>query len=397
MGKDNYTFAKRLSTWLGLSGLVFGAFCGGATASGAYATTHFAKFGGGYMLVFSAMFMVIMAVACILGLNVVKAYNVTNYKDFYLVLYGLQGPDANPALKKGVTIMFDIYTILKGIAACAGALALMGTLGNSMLGIDNMTAAFFSALLFAVLCVSGGSFLRKFNTAITIALLVLMVVILGVVCSAKGDVLVSLLTDFKTGLDWSGATLSAGFLGVFAYCMNTGSWGATLSSYAERLRDNKDVVGSGICIGVIVTSLFVITSCIVLPYLPQELNSTPILHIVTQFGMPVLLSLYWVIILFSAVSTGPAYGFTICARFEKLWTSTSVSLKIKRLVIGGAYMLLCWFISRMGLTKIVSIILGGTGTISCFIIWIPLLIAVPRVYRLRKAQKQGEMADRQQS
>ena len=386
MNNTNYTFAKRLSTWLGLAGLVFGAFCGGATASGAYATTHFAKFGGGYMLVFSLMFAVIMSIACILGLNVVKAYNITNYNQFYLALYGLQGPDANPLLKKIVTVMFDIYTILKGIAACAGALALMGTLGNSMLGIGNMTSAFIAALLFAVLCVFGGSFLRRFNTAITVGLLVLMLVILGVVCTVKGDVLLSLLTDFETGLDWSGTTLSAGFLGVFAYCMNTGSWGATLSSYSERMRDGKDVVGAGISIGIIVTSLFVITSSIVLPYLPEELNSTPILNIVTYLGMPVLLGLYWIIMLLSAISTGPAYGFSICARFEKMWKSASVSLKVKRLVIGGAYMLLCWLISRMGLTAIVSIILGATGTISCFIIWIPLVIAIPRVYRLRKEQ-----------
>lgn len=387
MTQENYTFAKRFATWIGLAGLVFGAFCGGATASGAYATTHFAKFGGGYMLVFSAMFAIIMSIACILGLNVVKAYNVTNYNQFYMALYGLQDENANPVLKKIVSVVFDFYTILKGIAACAGALALMGMLGKSMLGLNNMTGAFIAAILFACLCVFGGSFLRRFNTTITVALLVLMLVILGVVCSVKGDVLASRLTDFQTGLDWSGVTLRAGFLGVFAYCMNTGAWGATLSSYSERLRDEKDIVGSGITIGIVVTTLFVITSCIVLPYLPEELNSTPILNIITTFGMPVLMVMYWIIILLSAISTGPAYGFSICARFEKIWKSEKVNIKVKRLVISGLYMLLCWFISRMGLTKIVSLILGTTGTISCFIIWIPLFIAIPRVHKLRKQQK----------
>ena len=195
MTQENYTFAKRFATWIGLAGLVFGAFCGGATASGAYATTHFAKFGGGYMLVFSAMFAIIMSIACILGLNVVKAYNVTNYNQFYMALYGLQGENANPVLKKIVSVVFDFYTILKGIAACAGALALMGMLGKSMLGLNNMTGALIAAILFACLCVFGGSFLRRFNTAITVALLVLMLVILGVVCSVKGDVLASRLPD----------------------------------------------------------------------------------------------------------------------------------------------------------------------------------------------------------
>ena len=169
--------------------------------------------------------------------------------------------------------------------------------------------------------------------------------------------------------------------------MNTGAWGATLSSYSERLRDKKDIVGAGFTIGIVVTTLFVITSCIVLPYLPEELNSTPILNIITTFGMPVLMVMYWIIILLSAISTGPAYGFSICARFEKIWKSEKVNIKVKRLVISGLYMLLCWFVSRMGLTKIVSLILGTTGTISCFIIWIPLFVAIPRIHKLRKQQK----------
>ena len=45
MKTEKYTPWQRFSTWMGLAGLVFGAFCGGATASGTYATTHFAKFG----------------------------------------------------------------------------------------------------------------------------------------------------------------------------------------------------------------------------------------------------------------------------------------------------------------------------------------------------------------
>ncbi len=387
MKEENYTFLKRFCTWMGLAGLVFGAFCGGATASGTYATAHFARFGGGYMLVFVLMYITTMSLSCILGLNVVRAYNITDYKMFYLALYGLHEPDANPLLKKIVTIVFDIYTILKGIAAVAGALALMGTLGYSMLGLNTQLSAFISALLFAVLCVTGSGFLRKFNTAITVALLGSLLAIMGAVCMVKGDVLMNLLGNFQVGLDWSGVSLSAGFLGVLAYCFNVGSWGGTLASYSERVRDEKDVIGGGITIGIVVSSLFFITSCIVLPYLPEELNSTPILNIIGYLGNPVLLGIYWIVMLFSAISTGPAFGFSITARFEKLWKGDKPSLAVKRLVISLIYMLLCWLISNIGLMRIVTIILGATGTISAFIIWIPLFIAIPRVNRLRKAQK----------
>ena len=37
MLQEKYTIRMRLSVWFGLAALVFGAFCGGAMASGAYA------------------------------------------------------------------------------------------------------------------------------------------------------------------------------------------------------------------------------------------------------------------------------------------------------------------------------------------------------------------------
>ena len=44
MLQEKYTIRMRLSVWFGLAALVFGAFCGGAMASGAYATSYFARF-----------------------------------------------------------------------------------------------------------------------------------------------------------------------------------------------------------------------------------------------------------------------------------------------------------------------------------------------------------------
>lgn len=135
MSQEKYTFAMRFSTWFGLAALVFGGFCGGAMASGAYATSYFARYGGGHMLVFVLIFVAIMAVCCSLGINLIRAYKVTDYNGFYLALYGLQGPDANPLLKRIVALFFDCFTILSGIAACSGAMALFGSLAQSATGI----------------------------------------------------------------------------------------------------------------------------------------------------------------------------------------------------------------------------------------------------------------------
>ncbi|NBH72617.1 hypothetical protein D3Z51_11410 [Clostridiaceae bacterium] len=386
MSQEKYTFKKRFATWFGLAALVFGGFCGGAMASGAYATSYFARYGGGHMLVFVLIFMAVMAVCCTLGINLIRAYKVTDYNGFYLALYGLQKPDSNPLLKRIVALFFDCFTILSGIAACAGAMALFGSLGQSMAGIPVKAGSLAAAFAFAVLSVYGGAFLRKFNTIMTLALTASLLAILVAVCLLRGDVLAGLLGNFQVGVDWSGVPLATGYTMVVSYCFNVGSWGATLSSYSERIRDQKDAVGSGILIAVFVGALFFVTSCIVLPFLPEELNSTPILNICQNHLGSTLTVTYWVVIFIAVITTGPTFAFSIAARFMKLWKNDAVSQKLKIFAIAFTFMVVCYFVSLMGLMKIVQIILTSTGAIAAFSIFIPLLVSVFRVAKLNRAE-----------
>ena len=387
MSQDNYTFKMRFSAWFGLAALVFGAFCGGAMASGAYATSYFARYGGGHMLIFVLIFMAIMAICCTLGINVIRAYKVTDYNGFYLALYGLHRPDSNPALKRLVALFFDFYTILTGITACSGAMALFGSLANSVTGIPVHVGSMIAALMFAVLSVYGGAFLRKFNTVMTLVLTGSLLAILVAVCAIRGDVLVNLLGNFETGVDWSGASLATGYTMLISYCFNVGSWGATLSSYSEKIRDQKDAIGAGIMIAIFVGALFFATSCIVLPFLPEELNSTPILNICQNYLGSTLTLIYWIVIFIAVITTGPTFAFSIAARFLKLWKSSQVDQKLKVFVIALAFMVICYFVSLMGLMKIVQILLTSTGAIGAFSIFVPLIISIFRIRRLNRLER----------
>ncbi len=387
MLQEKYTFRKRFATWFGLAALVFGGFCGGAMASGAYATSYFARYGGGHMLIFVLIFMAVMAVCCTLGINLIRAYKVTDYNGFYLALYGLQKPDSNPLLKRIVALFFDCFTVLSGIAACAGAMALFGSLGQSMAGIPVKVGSLAAAFAFAVLSVYGGAFLRKFNTIMTLALTASLLAILVAVCVIRGDVLAGLLGNFQAGVEWSGVPLATGYTMVVSYCFNVGSWGATLSSYSEKIRDQKDAVGSGILIAGFVGALFFMTSCIVLPFLPEELNSTPILNICQNYLGSTLTVTYWVVIFIAVITTGPTFAFSIAARFMKLWKNDAVSQKLKIFSIAFTFMVVCYFVSLMGLMKIVQIILTSTGAIAAFSIFIPLLVSVFRVAKLNRAER----------
>ena len=129
------------------------------------------------------------------------------------------------------------------------------------------------------------------------------------------------------------------------------------------------------------------TSCIVLPFLPEELNSTPILNICQNYLGSTLTVTYWVVIFIAVITTGPTFAFSIAARFMKLWKNDAVSQKLKIFSIAFTFMVVCYFVSLMGLMKIVQIILTSTGAIAAFSIFIPLLVSVFRVAKLNRAER----------
>jgi hypothetical protein len=176
--KEKTGFAKTFSIWFGLGALMFGTFCGANMASGVYASTYIVTLGGGWALVWLIMFFTAMSFFCSVGLNFVRSYKITNYNAYYLALYGLQKPGANPVLKGIVTVFFDIYTMMMGLVTVAATVALFSELMNVLLGIPTVIASIFGVLLFAVLSIYGAAFLRRFNTLMTISLIVSLVTIL---------------------------------------------------------------------------------------------------------------------------------------------------------------------------------------------------------------------------
>jgi hypothetical protein len=390
--EENRTFAKRFLAWFGLGALIFGTFCGANMASGVYAAAYIVTLGGGWALVWLLMIFVFMTFFCIIGMDFAMAYKVDNYNSYYLALYGLQKPDANPALKIAVSLFFDINTLLGGLITVAACVALFAALMNTLLGVPTMVASIFSVLLFTVLTIYGAGFLRKFNTAMTISLLVCLVAILISVISLRGDVLASRIGNFTEGLDWSKSTLSAHASMMFSYCMTLSIWGASLCNYFEKVKDRKDVVGTGITIGVLIVILWALTSAIVLPFMPEVLSNTPILMICRQYLPTALTLVYWVVVVFSVVSTAPTFAFNIANRFSRLWKTEKVSQKVKFFTISLVFLIMCWFISGVGLMTIVQKGYIMLGDVALFAIVIPLLISIYRVRMKNRAERNSAAA-----
>lgn len=387
MEKKTSEWKTSLSIWLPLAGLIFGSYCGGASASGAYAVSYFTPFGGGHMLTLLLIFVLMMAFFCSVAMNFIRVYKVTDYNAYFLALYGLQGENANPILKAIVTIFFDVHTLLTGITACAGTIALFSTMMGTIVSWSTMVTSLIAVFLFAFLTMYGASFLRKFNTALTVALIVCLCLLMGAVLKDRGDVYWSLLGNFQEGVNWTSTSLGAGYWMLITYGFTTTTWGSTLCNFSEQIRNKRDCYGSGILMGIVVGLLFLLTGSICLPYMPEAINNAPILGICQQYLAPWLSALYWVVVLAAVVTTAPTFCFNIGNRFSKVWKTTSIGTKTKFFIIAFAFLIICYFISFMGLLNIVKILLTALGTISGLAVGVPLLISIPRVWRKERAEK----------
>ena len=139
-----------------------------------------------------------------------------------------------------------------------------------------------------------------------------------------------------------------------SYCFNTSAWGSTLSNYSDQIRDNRDAIGSGIMIGVLVTALFAITGAIVLPFMPDVMQGTPILMICQNYFPGVLTAVYWVVVIFAVASTAPSFTFNISNRWAGVWKTEKLSHRAKFFILSLGFLLTCGILSQVGLMVIVK-------------------------------------------
>lgn len=378
--------AHTFAIWFGLAALMFGTQVGGSMAAGTYAVGYFAPYGGGWLLVFIAIYFCLRSAFAIHALEFTRIFKTDNYSAYYLELYGLNHDGANPVLKKAVMWMFDIYTTIAGIVVVAATINLFGSLTSSI-GINPYAGRLIAVAMFAFLSIYGAAFLRRFNTAMTISLVISMLLILAAVLSVRGDVFFERLGNFSIGADWTGKPVSSQIRLLISFGFASLTIGSTLCNFSEKIRDMKDSIGSGLMIGLLSISAFFLTSCIVLPFLPEMINNTPILSICQEYLPPFITTLYWIVVVFSVVSTGPTYSYTTANRFAKVWKTEKLSRQMKLLIISLIFLIGCYIISGIGLLTLVQKGFSALGTIASVIIGIPMLISIPRMIQKGREEK----------
>ena len=138
------------------------------------------------------------------------------------------------------------------------------------------------------------------------------------------------------------------------------------------------------------TNQYVCRDLRVLTIMDGGYRNAPILSICTQYLPKVLTIIYWVVVIFSVVSTAPTFTYNMSNRWASVWKSEKVTRKNKILIISTVYLLAALALSRIGLMKIVQKGYVLMGKAALYIVVIPLLFTIYRVWKKDKAEAQGK-------
>lgn len=385
--KEKSPAFQTFSIWFGLAALMFGTQVGGSMSAGTYAVGYMATYGGGWLLVFLGIYFLFRTFFSIHGLEFGRMYGVSDYSSYYLALYGLHGPNANPVLKTVVMTFFDIYSTLGRVITVAATIVLFGKLMDSMLGIPVNIGRLIAVVLFAFLTMYGAGFLRKMNTVMTVIIVAAMMILIGSVCAVRGDVLLERLGNFNIGPEWNEEPVSAHIALLISYALASSNVGATLCNFSDRIRSRRDAIGSGILIGLFSIAAFGMTSLIVLPFLPEMFVDTPILDICGKYLNPAITAIYWATIFFSVISTAPPFTYSNSNRFLKLWKTDKVKREVKILVLSLVFLMICYIVSGVGLMALVRKGYSALGAVGGVAIGIPIIISLFRMWKKDRDEK----------
>ena len=99
---------------------------------------------------------------------------------------------------------------------------------------------------------------------------------------------------------------------------------------------------------------------------------------------PILTAVYWVVVIFSVVSTAPSFTFNFSNRWAAVWKTEKLSHRTKFFILSLGFLLACGILSQVGLMVIVKKGYTLLGNIALFAVIIPLFISIPRVIKKDK-------------
>jgi len=368
---------------IGIASVWFAAHCGPGFASGTQELFYFVRHG------WFGVFMPALSMTLVgIGIWFMLEHSRLSQKYSYRDIYDKATVPADFVLGK----IYDIITFLTLMLAPAACLAAGGVLIHQYLGWSDFVGRTVMLLLTVVTVIFGAKVVRVTGTALTVAMIALIIMICGVGITRNWDVIANQISNRVMYTDY--ATAFKGGLTYFAF--QVGVWTVACSA-AVGIRYKQESKGATI-IGIVLNSLMLMGVCTLMlggmPTVATDPNASllPTVYIVKLLNVPFFNVVYPILLFLALISTLVGFVLVLQTRLRQAVLKKMENDKLKNTIISGGFLIIVWAISQFGLIAIISKGYTYTGYITIVIWLLPMLVfGIKNLIKYRKLEKQGEL------
>ena len=387
--------------------VLFSAHAGGGFATGNQVVNYFVQYGW-TAAIFPLLAMGILAVVMYIMMKFAKLNGFDNYKDTYRALYP----------KPWMEVFFEIFYIIIILAAVASCVDGAGGIVKSLIDLPDIICNLVIIALLILLSIFGVDLIIKASTVLSTAILVIMGFVVPIDAVAQelatenaAYAAIPAIADVTSqkGLEgvWRGVFVYAAFQCVSVPAMIAASTelthkGVKRASILGWLMNGGALAASGAMllrwypILCAIKSTGVDTVASIAARHIGDVMKLPNQSVVTLMGSGYtwLFVVYTILLFCAFVSTSVTLVYSMIQRFEGHCFPKAIKSKAARSVIVGLIVIgLCYAVSLLGLSTIISKIYGYDGYYALIVVVLPAFIwGIPRIKKL-SAEKKAELSE----
>ena len=339
----------------------FGTHVGGGFATGNQVISYFVQYGI-TAVIWPLLSMGLLAYVMYVIARFARLRGLTNYKDTFCELY------PNPKME----ILFEIFYVVIILAAVAAAVSGAANLVEKYLGLPYVVSCLVVIAMLVVLSIFGIKLIIAVSTFLSAAILVIVAAmfIVGMTNAplSVGEAVAATPVNHAAWAFFRGVPVYAAF-----QCVSIPSFIAASTTVTNNKGVKKAAILGGVMNGVALAASALMLICWYPSIAEAGELTLPNLFVCTSVGWTWLTAIYSLLLFCAFVSTSVTLVFSLIDRFHgKL--PESIPTPARKVAVGVVVIALCFAVSLLGLSTIISKVYGYCGYYGIVVIIIPVLI-----------------------
>lgn len=359
---ENNTALK--SSWAAaftVASVWFGTHVGGGFATGNQVVSYFVQYGiTGF--IWPILSMALLAWVMYVVMRFARLRGLTNYKDTFAELY------PHPKME----ILFEIFYVIIILAAVAAAVSGAANLVEQFLHLPYVLSCLVVIACLVVLSIFGIKLIIAVSTFLSAGILVVVAIMFVVGLTnaplSIGEAVEATPVNNAAYAFFRGVPVYAGF-----QCVSIPS----MIAAATTVTNNKGVKRAAVLGGLMNGLALAASALMLLTWYPSivagEALTLPNLFVCQTIGWQWLTIIYSLLLFCAFISTSVTLVFSMIDRFQNKLPE-SVPQAGRKIIVGAIVIALCFAVSLLGLSVIISKVYGYCGYYGIIFIMIPVLI-----------------------